>query len=573
MTRIGFCRDKICKAGYERFCDQQEAGERMNGSMMVVELTIDKMLRRGATIFPRTEIVSRLADQSIHRYTFADFYKRTLRLMAALRKLKVKRGDRVATFAWNCYAHLEAYFAIPSIGSVLHTLNIRLFPEQLEYIVNHAEDKIVIVDKSLIKPLAALKDKFKSVKHFIIVDDKSPDSGETLPNSIHYEELLASGNESESWEDIKENEAAALCYTSGTTGEPKGVLYSHRSTYLHTMEVSSTNCLGIGMQDVVLPVVPMFHVNAWGLPFACVNNGAKIVFPGAHLIGHPLAELLNKEKVTVTAGVPTVWNALYHHVKKTPTDLSSLRLLIVGGSAMPVALTTAFEKELKIPVLHAWGMTELSPVGTVCVLKPEHGRLSQDQQLAVKAKQGIPVNLVEVRVMSDEGTLQPWDGKSIGELQVRGPWVASSYYKNDSKDANASFTKDGWFGTGDVVTMDADGVMQITDRKKDLIKTRGEWLSTVDMENALIACPGVLEAGVIGRPDEVRGEAVVAFIVPKEEAKATIKPADIAHFLTSGFAKWQIPKHNDIHFVAAIPKTSVGKIDKKALRRQLAAMG
>ncbi len=544
----------------------------MNGSMMSAELTIDKMLRRGAKIFPRTEIVSRLADQSMHRYTFAEFYPRTLRLMSALRKLNVKRGDRIATFAWNSYAHLEAYFAIPSIGAVLHTLNIRLFPEQLEYIVNHAGDKIIIVDKSLIKPLAALKGKFKSVKHFIVIDDKAPASDDALPNTISYEDLIASGTESEIWEDLKENEAAALCYTSGTTGEPKGVLYSHRSTYLHTMEVSSTNCLGIGMNDVVLPVVPMFHVNAWGLPFACVNNGTKLVFPGAHLIGQPLAELLQKEKVTITAGVPSVWNALYHHLKKTPTDLSALRLLIVGGSAMPATLTAAFEKELKIPVLHAWGMTELSPVGTVCLMKPEHARLPQDEQIAVKAKQGIPVNLIEVRVMSDEGKEQPWDGKSIGELQVRGPWVASSYYKNDSKEANASFTKDGWFGTGDVVTIDPEGVMQITDRKKDLVKTRGEWLSTVDMENSLMGCPGVIEAGVIGRPDDVRGEAVVAFIVPKEDAKGTLKPADIAQFLSAHFAKWQIPKHGDIHFVAAIPKTSVGKIDKKVLRKQLASM-
>ncbi|HMU85379.1 MAG TPA: AMP-binding protein, partial [Leptospiraceae bacterium] len=356
---------------------------------------------------------------------------------------------------------------------------------------------------------------------------------------------------------------------SGTTGEPKGVLYSHRSIFLHAMGISMTDSLAISNRDVILPVVPMFHVMSWGIPFACCLTGAKPVYPGAQLIGKPIAELLEKERVTIAAGVPTIWNVLLQHLQKETHDLSSLKTMVVGGSAAPRSMIEAYEKKFGVSILHAWGMTETSPLGTVSRLKKHMDTWSEDEKYKVRAKQGMAVPLVEVKIVDDENKDLPWDGSSSGELLVRGPWIASSYYNAETPDGNAAFTKDGWFRTGDVATIDSNGFMEITDRKKDLIKTRGEWISSVEMENIIMSYAGVLEAAVVGRPDEVRGEAPVAFVVATAEKKGTLDAKGIHDLLSEKFAHWQIPKLSDIRFIDAVPKTSVGKFDKKVLRKQV----
>jgi fatty-acyl-CoA synthase len=540
----------------------------MNGLMMDYSLTLDKILFRARDIYPEQEIVSRMADESISRYKFIDFYKRTVKLMNVLNSLGVKKGDRVATFAWNTYRHMELYFAIPSLGSVLHTLNIRLFPEQLKFIVNHAEDQFIFVDSSLTKLLTPLQNDFKTVKKFIIMNDGGPIDPD-LKNTLDYEELLSSSEEKELFQNLDENLAASLCYTSGTTGDPKGALYSHRSTYLHSVGICMKDSLGLGMNDTILPVVPMFHVNCWGIPFACALTGSKAVFPGAHLIGKPIAELIQNERVTVAAGVPSIWNPLYQFLKKNNYDMSSMRALVVGGSAAPKSMIENFQKDFGITVLHAWGMTEMSPVGTICNLKKEIESESKETQFSYMAKQGLSVPMVEMKIVDEKGNTVPRDGKTSGELLVRGAWIIKEYYKTDSLDAKISFTEDGWFNTGDIANIDPLGYLEITDRKKDLIKTRGEWLSSVEMENFLMSHESILEATVVGRPDDVRGEAVVVFLVPGEGYKDNFNKHSILKFLSNKFEKWQIPKDSDIHIVDAIPKTSVGKFDKKVLRAQL----
>lgn len=533
--------------------------------MMDYSLTLEKILFRARDVYPETEIISRMADESLHRYRFSDFYKRTVQLMNALRALGVRPSDRVATFAWNTYRHMELYFAIPSMGSILHTLNIRLFPEQLVYIANHAEDEFIFIDSSLTKLIAPLQDQLKTVKKFIVMNDGAP-VDPSLKNTLDYEELLSTAPSTENFPKLEENTAAALCYTSGTTGEPKGALYSHRSTFLHSQVICMADSLGLSMKDRILPVVPMFHVNAWGIPFACAMTGATPVFPGAHLIGKPIAELISNEKVTLAAGVPTIWNALYAYLKKNPHDTSSLRGLVIGGSAAPKSMIENFEKDLKIPIIHAWGMTEMSPVGTVCRIKPALMGQEEETLFQIKAKQGLTSPLVEMRVLDDEGKDQPHDGKSIGELVVRGPWVIKEYYKNNSPEAKEAFTSDGYFRTGDIVTIDPFGYMEITDRKKDLIKTRGEWLSSVEMENYLMAHEDILEACVVGKADELRGEAVIAFLVPAEGKKEGFSKHAIIRYLGEKFARWQVPREGDLHIIDSIPKTSVGKFDKKVLR-------
>jgi fatty-acyl-CoA synthase len=539
----------------------------MNGLMMNYPLTIDRILVRAKRNFPEQEIVSRLADGSIHRYTYGEFYTRTLKLMQALRKMGVKPGDRVATFAWNSYRHMELYFAVPALGAVLHTLNIRLFPEQLVYIVNHAEDKFIFCDKSLMKPLADLEPQFKTVEKFIVMDDKAPDAGLKLKGMTDYEELIAGEDAIEDFPKFDENTAAGMCYTSGTTGEPKGVLYSHRSIFLHAMGISMIDSLAVSSRDVILPIVPMFHVMSWGIPFAACMTGAKPVYPGSQLIGKPVADLIESEKVTLAAGVPTIWNVLLQYLRKDKADISSIRAMVVGGSAAPPALIEAYQKEHGVQILHAWGMTETSPLGTVANLKQHMAGWSEAEQNQQRTKQGAFVPLVEARIVDDAGNELPWDGKQSGELQVKGPWIAASYYKPENKDANAAFTADGWFGTGDVARVDEHGYMEITDRKKDLIKTRGEWLSSVEMENAAMAHPDVLEAAVIGRPDDVRGEAAVLYLTPVPEKKDSIDLKALHAFLGEKFAHWQVPKVADMHVIDSIPKTSVGKFDKKALRK------
>ncbi|PJZ50582.1 long-chain fatty acid--CoA ligase [Leptospira saintgironsiae] len=535
----------------------------MRSTMMDYPLVLPSILKRAKEVHPHKEIVTKWHDSSIQRLTYGEFYKRTIRLMSALRKAGVKPGEAIATFCLNHSVHLELYFAIPSIRAVLHTINIRLFPEQLIYIINEAKDKFIFVDKSLAPAIEKNLSQIHGVQKFIIIDDKENVPFPNLPNAISYEDFLKTGDEVENFEPIDEFEAAGICYTSGTTGNPKGVVYSHRSTYLHSMSICMGDALCIREAETVLPVVPMFHVNSWGIPFASVMTGCKLVFPGKHLLGASLAELLESEEVTLTAGVPTVWNVLYQHLKKTKYNLK-LHTMVVGGSAAPRGLIEGFEKDFGISILHAWGMTETSPVGTVSHLRGFMKNLDDNKRYSYRAKQGVPVPGVEIRAIDDNGKDVPKDGKTPGELLVRGPWIAASYKSGESSE---SFTSDGWFRTGDVVVLDEYGYMQITDRKKDLIKTRGEWISSVDMENLVMADPDVLEAAVVGRKDPVRDEAPVIFVVPVEGKQ--VDPKKIHDRLKDNFAHWQLPKLDDIRSVSAIPKTSVGKFDKKILRKEL----
>ncbi|WP_448592228.1 long-chain fatty acid--CoA ligase [Thermoflexus hugenholtzii] len=534
----------------------------MEGLMMDWPLTLHHFLDRAARLFPRKEIATRTAA-GMHRYTYADFYQRVHRLAHALNRLGIGRGDRVATFAWNTYRHLEIYFAAPCMGAVLHTLNIRLAPDQLVYIINHAEDRVIFVDASLVPLLERIRDQIPTVKAFVIMSDTGPVQTSLSP-ALDYEALLAESPEAPyPWPRLDENAAAGMCYTSGTTGNPKGVVYSHRAIFLHSMALCLADTFGICERDVLMPVVPMFHANAWGMPFAGVMVGAKLVFPGPHLQPRDIAELIQNERVTVTAGVPTIWIGLYALLERERYDLSSLRVMPVGGSAMPRALIEAFEKRFGIRIAHAWGMTEMTPLGTVANLKSYMESWPDEERFAVRAKQGMPVVGVEIRAVDDQGREVPWDGKTMGELQVRGPWVIRAYY-NDPRTAEAF--QDGWFRTGDVVTIDPEGYIQIVDRTKDLIKSGGEWISSVDLENALMAHPKVLEAAVIAVPHPKWQERPLAVVVPRPEFKEDLTKEELLEFLRPRFAKWWLP--DDIVFVEAIPKTSVGKFDKKVLREQ-----
>ena len=530
--------------------------------MMDWPLTPHHFLDRAARLFPRKEIATRTAA-GMHRYTYADFHRRVHRLAHALTRLGIGRGDRVATFAWNTYRHLEIYFAAPCMGAVLHTLNIRLAPDQLIYIINHAEDRVIFVDASLVPLLERIRDHIPTVKAFVIMSEAGPVQTSLSP-ALDYEALLAESPEAPyPWPRLDENAAAGMCYTSGTTGNPKGVVYSHRAIFLHSMALCLADTFGICERDVLMPVVSMFHANAWGMPFAGVMVGAKLVFPGPHLQPRDIAELIQNERVTVTAGVPTIWIGLYALLERERYDLSSLRVMPVGGSAMPRALIEAFEKRFGIRIAHAWGMTEMTPLGTVANLKSYMESWPDEERFAVRAKQGMPVVGVEIRAVDEQGREVLWDGKTMGELQVRGPWVIRAYY-NDPRTAEAF--QDGWFRTGDVVTIDPEGYIQIVDRTKDLIKSGGEWISSVDLENALMAYPKVLEAAVIAVPHPKWQERPLAVVVPRPEFKEDLTKEELLEFLRPRFAKWWLP--DDIVFVEAIPKTSVGKFDKKVLREQ-----
>ena len=534
------------------------------GLMMDYQLTMDRILEHANRVYPHKRIYTKLADGSFHQYTYADLYKRAKRLGNVLHRLGIKSGDRVATFSWNNYQHLELYYGIPGAGAVCHTLNIRLSAEQLIYIINHAEDKLIFVDASLLPLMEPLADKVKGVKNFILFN--APSGTPTkLPNVLYYEDLLAQAGEEFEWRSTNEAMAMGLCYTSGTTGNPKGVLFSHRSMFLHTYGINLSNCFGFTSSDIVMPVVPQFHAQAWGLPFACAMVGAEIVMPGMHLGPAALADTIEKMEVNVAAGVPTLWTGLYHELKANPRNLSKLKTLIVGGSAMPRSLIEAFEKELHINVAHAWGMTEMSPVGTVSRLQGWHEKLSDAEKWDIKATQGYQVSGVEMRIVDEEGLHLPWDGNSVGELQVRGPWVVKRYFKQDPATVADSFTKDEWFRTGDVASISKDGYMKITDRTKDLIKSGGEWISSVELENALVSHPMVKEAAVIAIPDEKWSERPLAIVV----SASADKPAEqheLVNHLAKKFPKMWLPEK--FVFVKEIPKTSVGKIDKKVLRQR-----
>lgn len=530
--------------------------------MMDYQLTIPTMMRRAETMFSHKEIITRQPDRTLHRYTYKDFVIRTKQLAVALSKLGVLPGDRVATLCWNHYQHLEAYFAVPGIGAVVHPLNIRLNPDDLAYIVNHAEDKIIIVDHVLLPLFEKFKSSVSPAKIIVIYQTNDLRSGEYED----YEDLVASGNASE-FTPYEEDEYAAafMCYTSGTTGKPKGVLYSHRSVVLHAMSFMFS-CVeyGITERDILLPVVPMFHAAAWGMPYSCTFTGASQVFPGPYLDADSLLELFEKEKVTLTAGVPTVFIAL---LNKLETDAIQhtlyLRTILIGGSAMPRFLAKAFEEKYHIRVLHSWGMTEMSPAGASSIKTSHVLKLSKEDQYDYAIKQGIPVPFVETRARNDEGKIVPRDGITMGELEVRGPWIISSYYNDDSID---KFTDDGWLRTGDIVTLSEDGFIEIKDRSKDVIKSGGEWISSLALENALMGHPSILESAVVAIPDEKWIERPYAYIVLKQGK--TVTPEELKDYLSGKFAKFWIPEQYEV--IDAIPRTSVGKFLKSALRDKYA---
>lgn len=538
----------------------------LEGLMMDYQLTLDRILEHAYRNFPNKKVITKLPDGTMHELCYGDMYKRVKRLSSALiSKLGIQSGDRVGTFAWNNYQHLELYFAIPGAGAVCHTLNIRLSAEQLSWIMNHAEDKVVFVDGTLLPLYEKLAAGATTVKHHVLFN--APRDVETsLENVIFYEDLVEAGDESFEWACTDERMAAAMCYTSGTTGDPKGALYSHRSAFLHTYGVIQANAMGLSERDTVLAVVPQFHAMSWGLPYAGLYSGANLLMPGQFLQAEPLAEMIETYQVTVAAGVPTIWNGLYYELRENKRDISSIRALVVGGSAMPRPLTKAYEQELGVDVLHAWGMTELSPIGTVAQLLSHHAGLSDEEKWDVKATQGYAVSGIEMRICDEDGEELPWDGQRMGELQVRGPWVSRQYYRREATEDY--FTADGWFRTGDVATISADGYMRITDRTKDLVKSGGEWISSVDLENALIGHDEVKEAAVFAVPDQKWAERPWAAITPMDGMSVDAEKLN-RFLLEQGFAKFWLPD-NYIE-VEDIPKTSTGKLDKKVLRRLQAA--
>ena len=536
------------------------------GRMMDFPLTLTHLLERARTFFPKSEIVSRLPDGKLHRYTFADLYARACRVANALARLGVMPGDRVATLCWNHYRHLEAYAAVPAMGAVVHTLNLRLHPSELAFIARHAEDKVVFVDRSLLPLLRQFVEQVPSIQHVIVI----PDDAATLPSEglLDYEALLGAEKATCDFPRLDENSAAMLCYTSGTTGNPKGVLSSHRACTLHTLMTCMADTFGISESDTLLPVVPMFHAMAWGLPFACLATGANVVFPGPKLDPQSLLDLMASEKTTMAAGVPTIWLGILALLDQEPKrwDLSAMRQMIIGGSAAPASMIDGFKKRHGLEVTHAWGMTEMNPLGTLARVKRAARGASDEAQLALKASQGYAVPFVEQRHVSEAGTILPWDGETMGELEVRGPWVASSYFGGD--EGGDRFTKDGWFKTGDVVTIDAEGYMRICDRSKDVIKSGGEWISSVGLENALMAHPAVLEAAVFAGRHPKWDERPIAAIVFKKDQSATHD--ELTAHLASRFAKMCLP--DAYVFVDQVPRTSTGKFLKSKLREQYGDM-
>jgi len=532
----------------------------MLGLMQDRPLLISQLIDFAADYHGDTEIVSRAVEGSIHRYTYKDAHKRAKQVAEALTSLGIRQGDRIGTLAWNGYRHFELYYGISGMGAVCHTINPRLFPEQIAYIVNHAEDQLLFVDLNILPLIQSLQPQLKSVRHVVAMTDRAHLPADlNIPNLLVYEELIADKPGTFEWPVFDERTASSLCYTSGTTGNPKGVLYHHRSTILHAYASALPDGIGISARDTVLPVVPMFHVNAWGLPYSGCLSGAKLVFPGAALDGASLYELFETEGVTITAGVPTVWLLLLQHLQSKNLKLSTLRKSVIGGSACPPAMIETFKRDYGVDVLHAWGMTEMSPLGTVNTPKTKHQRLPKDEQDALRAKQGRILFGVEMKIVDDNGTALPRDGKAFGDLLVRGPWITSGYFRGEGGDP---LHDGGWFPTGDVATLDADGYMQITDRSKDVIKSGGEWISSIDLENAAMAHPAVAEAAVIGIHHPKWDERPLLII--QKKAGVSVDKDALLNFLTDKVAKWWLP--DDVAFVESIPHTATGKILKTRLR-------
>ena len=522
----------------------------MQGLMMDQPLLISDLIRHAERHHGATEIVSKTVDGSIHRYTYADAARRAHRLANALKRLGVRMHDRVATLAWNGFRHYEVYYAVAGSGAVIHTINPRLFPDQIAYIANHAEDKIVFYDTTFSQLVDKLKSQVKA--RFIPLDQE-------------YEKLIESESDHFAWPTFDEKTAACLCYTSGTTGNPKGALYSHRSTMIHAYAAALPDTLNLSAREVVLPVVPMFHVNAWSLPYSCTMTGAKMVFPGPHLDGKSLYELFEAEGVTMSAGVPTVWLGLLNYMKEKKLRFSTLKNVVIGGSACPPAMIRAFQDDYGVQVLHAWGMTEMSPLGTAGTLKAAQLKLGKEERYQLQNKQGRAIFGVDYRIVDENGKELPWDGKAFGDLQVRGPWVIKSYFKGEGGDPLRK-DEDGaaWFPTGDVCTIDAEGYIQITDRSKDVIKSGGEWISSIDLENIAIEHPAIAEAAVIGvhHPKWDERPIVVAVKKPGQD----ISRAELLRFYEGKIAKWWMP--DDVVFVPELPHTATGKLSKLTLRQQ-----
>jgi acyl-CoA synthetase (AMP-forming)/AMP-acid ligase II len=539
----------------------------MLGLMQDRPLLVSDIITHAERVHGDAEIISRTLEGPIHRGTYAGLGRRSRRVATALTALGVQPGDRVATLAWNGYRHLELYFGVSGMGAVLHTINPRLFPEQITYIANHAEDAFLCFDACFAPLVEKLAPAMKGVRGFIAMTDRAHMPAIDVPNLLCYEELLAAASEDYAWPSFDERSACSLCYTSGTTGNPKGVLFSHRSTLLHSFATLAGDGLGISGGESILMVVPMFHANAWGLAYSAAMCGAKLVMPGPALDGKSVYELMRDEGVTLALGVPTVWLMLFRHVDEAKADPRRdlrLRNVVIGGSAAPRAMIERFEDGFGAHVIHAWGMTEMSPMGSVCTLLPRHREGGVEERLAVQAKQGRAPFGVEMKITDDEGGELPRDGKAFGHLKVRGPWVASGYFKGEGGEV---LDADGFFDTGDVATIDPDGFMQITDRSKDVIKSGGEWISSIDLENAALGHPAVAEAAVIAVPHAKWQERPLLVVVLKANAKATRE--ELLDFLAARVAKWWVP--DDVAFVAELPHTATGKILKSKLREMFRA--
>ena len=507
------------------------------------------------------EIVTRKVEGDIHSTNYSEIHSRSKKFAKALKELGVKKGDVVGTLAWNTYRHLESWYGITGLGAIYHTLNPRLFIEQLDYIINHANNKFIISDISFVEILETLKDKISNVEGFIFLCEKSDLPESKLENVYSYEELVNSQDDNFEWVKIDENDACGLCYTSGTTGNPKGVLYSHRSNVLHTLAANSADAMGIKSTDVVMPVVPMFHANAWGLSFSAPMSGCKIVMPGMNMDGESIYELLNDHKVTFTAAVPTVWLMLLQHLEANDLKLPFLERVAIGGSAVPRVMLEKFEKNYNVSVMHAWGMTEMSPLGTIGAFKSGMEELSFEEKMDIKLKQGRSSYMVEMKITDDDGNELPWNGKDFGHLLVRGPFIASKYMKGDG---GQILDNQGFFDTGDVATIDELGFMQITDRSKDVIKSGGEWISSIELENIAVGHPDIAEAAVIGIFHPKWDERPLLICVPSEGKEPN--KISVLKYLEDKLAKWWLP--DDVVFVDEIPHTATGKIQKLTLREQ-----
>ena len=526
-------------------------------------LLVSRILERARTVFPDKEIITRV-EGGVHRYTYRELAARVARLSNALAGLGVGEGDRVGTFAWNTYRHLEAYFAAPAMGAVNHTINIRLSADDLVYIINHAGDKVLLIDPDLAPIIEGLASRLETVEHYVIMTD-DPAFATTLPAAHSYEQLLAQASEEWAPVELDEYAPAGLCYTSATTGRPKGVVYSHRSLYLHSMAECMADVMAFSEQDTTMAIVPMFHANCWGFPYSSAMVGANQVMPGSRPDPQVICELIDRHRVTLTAGVPTIWMGLLDYLERSGQsyDFSSLRAVFSGGSAIPVSVIRAYQEKLGVNLVHAYGMTEATPIVTLNRLKTGLQDRSDEEKFELAGSQGLLVAGLEMKLVDDAGQELPWDGEQRGELLFRGPWIAREYY-NDPRSAETYI--DGWYHSGDIASVDAEGYIQIGDRVKDMVKSGGEWISSVDLETAIIAHPEVLEAAVIAIPHPTWQERPLACVVAKEESRQSLDKARIMDFIRDKFARWWLP--DDVVFIDEIPKTSVGKFDKKVLRER-----